>query len=245
MSRITEILRYPLKAHGRERIAEVTLEAGNAMPWDRVWAVTHEATRHAEGWLRCSNFTRAAKAPQIMAITAELSEDTGTLTLRHPQRPDLTFRPDHDTEAFLEWVRPLVPADRAASNGILRLDGRGYTDSDFPSVSLSSLASHAAVEQQLGQSLSHHRWRSNFWLEDLSAWEEFNLVGKRVSLGGAVLEVRERITRCRATTANPDTGQRDADTLGALDQFGHQEFGVCAYVLQGGLVRTGDRLEVL
>ena len=245
MSRVAEILRYPLKAHGREQISQVALKKGEAMPWDRVWAVTHEATRHAAGWLSCSNFTRAAKAPELMAITAELTEATETLTLRHPKRPDLVFRPDDDVVAFLEWMKPLMPENRAASTGILRLNGRGFTDSDFASVSLSSHASHAAVEQQVGKSLSHHRWRSNFWLDGMNAWDEFALVGRKVSLGDTVLEVRERITRCRATTANPETGAHDADTLGALEQLGHQEFGVCAAVIQGGLVREGDRLEVL
>ena len=61
-------------------------------------------------------------------------------------------------------------------------------------------------------------------------------------LGDATLRVREVITRCKATTVDPETGVADADTLGALrDGWGHQDFGVYAEVIAGGRVAVGDR----
>ena len=39
----------------------------------------------------------------------------------------------------------------------------------------------------------------------------------------------------------PDSGKTDADTLSALEAaFGHQDFGVYATVIAGGMVATGD-----
>ena len=43
-----------------------------------------------------------------------------------------------------------------------------------------------------------------------------------------------------ATTANPETGVRDADTLGALNSWGHQDMGVYGIVQTGGLMSLGD-----
>ena len=44
-----------------------------------------------------------------------------------------------------------------------------------------------------------------------------------------------------ATTANPETGRRDAETLDALERgWGHQDFGVYAEVVAGGTVKVGD-----
>jgi hypothetical protein len=41
--------------------------------------------------------------------------------------------------------------------------------------------------------------------------------------------------------ANPETGRRDADTLGALEEgWGHTDFGIYAEVIEGALIRTGD-----
>ena len=241
---VSSLWRHPIKSHGREALSQVTLIPGQTMPGDRVWAVAHEAAKtDGSECAPCFNFSRGSKAPQLMAISAELQGDR--VTLRHPQRPDLGFAPDTEQEAFLDWVKPLMPADRAASARIVRVPGRGMTDSDFPSISLCNMASHRAVEQKLDRTLSIVRWRGNIWFEGLPLWDEFDWLGRDVRIGEAVLRVRERITRCMATTANPETGERDADTLRALNSWDHQDFGVYAEVLQGGEIRVNDEVQVL
>lgn len=244
--RVTDIWRHPIKSHGREAMDRVTLSAGQTLPWDRVWAVAHEASK-ADGdhWVPCANFSRVAKAPQLMAMTAELDESSETITLRHPQRPDLTMSPDRDGAAFLEWVKPLMPADRAQSTRIVRARERGMTDSDFASVTLCNMSSHRAVEQKMGRALSIHRWRGNIWMDGLSPWEEFDWIDREVQIGSAVFKVRERTTRCAATTANPDSGIRDADTLAALDSWGHRDFSVRAEVVRSGEIALGDIVRAL
>lgn len=241
---VTQIWRHPIKSHGREPLQEVTVIPGQTMPGDRVWAVAHEMSK-ADGseWAPCANFSRGSKAPQLMAISAVLYGDR--VTLSHPNRPDLTFHPDTEQDLFLEWVRPLMPADRAASARIVRVPGRGMTDSDYPSVSLCNMASHRAIEQRLGRELSICRWRGNICFDGLPLWEEFDWLDRDVQVGEAVFHVRERITRCMATTANPDTGVRDADTLGALRSWDHQDFGVYAEVIRQGTIRPGDKVQVL
>jgi hypothetical protein len=96
------------------------------------------------------------------------------------------------------------------------------------------------VEQRIGRPLSIHRWRGNVWIDGLAPWEEFDWVGRELRAGDAVLRVRERAERCLATTANPETGRRDADTLGALESWGHRDFAVLAEVVRGGTLRRGD-----
>jgi MOSC domain-containing protein YiiM len=49
-----------------------------------------------------------------------------------------------------------------------------------------------------------------------------------------------------ATTANPDTGLPDADTLSALNALcGHQDFGLYARVIEPGTLSLDDTLELL
>ena len=246
MTRVTTLLRYPIKSHGRESLKHVALVAGEALPFDRQWGVAHEASK-ADGrdWAPCVNFSRVSKALKLMAVTCRYDPDRSVITLSHPDRPDLTFNPDGDPTDFIDWVMPLVPQDRALPQRIIKLAGRGFTDSDFPSVTLCNHASHRAVEQQIGQDLSIHRWRGNIWFEHNEAWTEFDWIGKDIRLGDAVLRVRERTDRCPSVTTNPDTGLRDIDTLKALDHWGHRDFSVRAEVVNGGEIRIGDRLEVL
>jgi len=242
---LAQIYRHPIKAHGREALASVLLSAGDCLPGDRRWAVAHEAAQLNDGWNPCHNFHRGAKAPALMAMTAALVGDA--VTLHHPDRPDLTFHPDDaaDLPGFLDWLMPLCPPDRARPTRIVSA-GRGMTDSPFPSVSLLSLASLRALSQRMGIDLSPHRFRGNLWVEGMAPLAEFDWIGRQVQIGTAVLQVEERITRCRATTVNPDTGRIDADTLNALDTaYGHTDFGVYAVVTQGGEIALNDKVTLL
>jgi uncharacterized protein YcbX len=117
----------------------------------------------------------------------------------------------------------------------------GMTDSAFPSISVLNRASLAALGERLGKPLAMERFRGNVWLDGLQPFEEFDLVGRELRLGEAVLRVRQRITRCVATTVDPETGVSDADTLGGLEAgWGHKDFGVYGEVVAGGRVAVGD-----
>ncbi|MBL4767200.1 MAG: MOSC domain-containing protein [Rhodobacteraceae bacterium] len=243
---VTSLWRHPIKSHGRESLDIVTLIAGQTMPGDRIWAVAHELSKADNtAWSRCANFSRGSKAPKLAAISSAMSDVTGLVMLTHPDQPDLTFDPDNDISAFLDWVRPLMPENRAASARIVRVPGRGMTDSDFPSVTLCNMASHRAVEGQIGQDLSIKRWRGNIWFDGLPEWQEFEWINREVQIGDVILRGRERTDRCLATTANPETGIRDADTLEALDHWGHRDFSIRAEVIRGGELRIGDTVTPL
>lgn len=245
-ARLALICRHPLKAHGREALASVRLFAGQAMPWDRVWAVAHDAAKldPEGGWSRCLNFARAAKAPDLMALESRLEEEAGVLTLIHPDLGEIAFRlGDEDAMAkAVAWLLPLNPEGRARPERIVTAS-QPLTDSNWPSVSLLSLSSLRMLEERLGQELSPHRFRGNLWVEGWEPWREFDLIGQEIRIGAVRVLVRERITRCRATMANPLTGKIDAETLkGLQDGWGHQDFGVYVEVLEDGRISLDDEV---
>jgi uncharacterized protein YcbX len=247
MGRLAQISRHPIKSHGRERLARTFLRPAECLPWDRHWAVAHESANLVPGWNPCANFAIGSKAPAVTAITAQLDELESMVTLSAPGMPDLAFRPDDpsDLPRFLDWIRPLHPANRSAPNRIAKA-GRGMTDTDYPSVSLLNLGSNAALSREMGMSLSADRWRANLWIDGMPEWVERDWIGREIAIGDAVLQVVEHIVRCRATMANPETGVIDADTLAALKRgHGHQEMGVYAKVIKGGSITKGDTVTVL
>ena len=245
---LLRIERHPIKSHGRETLAAIDVTAGQMLPWDRHWAVLHEEAR-ADGreWAPCMNFSRGAKAPGLMAIDAELNESERRITLSHPDREAMTFHPDslEELPAFLEWVRPLMPADRAASSRIVSAGTRGMSDTDYPSISLLNLASIRALSDRLGQRLDPRRFRGNLWVDGLAPWEEFGWIDETIVIGDVRFRVTERIERCLATTANPDTGRRDADTLGGLETgWGHRDMGVYLLALDDGRIEAGQPVRL-
>jgi hypothetical protein len=170
----------------------------------------------------------------------------GTVTLSHPRRAPITVNPDRPEDAarLIDWVAPLSNSDRSRPAFVTRAP-RGMTDTDYASVSILSLASLRALSERFESPLAMERFRGNIWLDGLAPWEEFALIGRSLRIGGATFRIRERITRCKATTANPATGRSDADTLGALEAgWGHRDFGVYAEVTEGGRVALGDPARV-
>ena len=245
---LQRIERHPIKSHGRETLAAIDVTAGQMLPWDRHWAVLHEAARvDGREWAPCANFSRVAKAPGLMAIDAELDENERRITLTHPDQAPVTFHPDspEDLPAFLDWVRPMMPADRAASSRIVTAGTRGMSDTDYASISLLNLASIRALSDRLGQRLDPRRFRGNFWVDGLAPWEEFGWVDETIVIGDVRFRVEERTQRCLATTANPETGRRDADTLGGLESgWGHRDMGVYLVALESGRLETGQPVRL-
>lgn len=244
------LYRHPIKSHGRETIDQVRLTQGQAMPWDRVWAVTHSASKFNAGnpaWVSCRNFVIGSRTPALAGIWATLDEGQRQITLRHQDLSPITFCPDDraDQNRFLTWVAPLCDgADRPVE--IVSLPERGLTDSNFASISIMNTASHAAVADAMGTPITKERWRGNIWLDDVAPWAEFGWIGRQIRIGTAVLRVVEPIKRCSVTNTNPVTGKRDTATLDVLNkQFGHQDFGVYAEVITSGDISVGDTAEVL
>lgn len=246
--RLAHLCRHPVKSIGFEEIPRAVLTEDRAFPFDREWAVAHDAARFGarpEGWAPKMNFVRGWASPALMAVTCKGDEAARRLVLAHPDLPDLAIAPDDpaDQARLIAWLRPLWPANRPDPAHVVHLPGRPMTDVPEPWVAVLSLASLADLSARVGQDLSIHRFRGNLWVDGWAPWAEFGLVGQEIAVGGAVLRVESRITRCRATCANPLTGQQDAELLQALEAgYGHEDFGVYARVIRGGAVEVGDEV---
>lgn len=251
MVAVAALWRHPIKGHGRERVAAARLASGGTFPWDRTWAIRHGHSRidpQAPAWGPKANFLNGMRVPALAAIASRLDEARGEITLTHPQAGAITLRPDDagDARRLLDWLVPLCPEGQPQPDAVVRLDARGMTDTDWPSVSLLNLASNAAVGRAAGQEIAPERWRGNIWIEGAEAWAERGWIGRGLRIGGAVLAVRQAITRCRQTEASPATGTRDIDMLALLaEAFDGPQFGIYAEVVQGGEIRAGDAIEVL
>lgn len=237
-----------MKSIGYEPLDRVALAPGAALPWDRHWAVAHENAKF-EGtpteWQRKLNFLRGVTQPALMAIRAELDEATGRLTLSHPEAETVTLSPEDEPQRLLDWLAPLWGPDLPAPRNVVRIPGQAMTDWPDPFVAVLGTASLDALSEAAGAALSPHRFRGNLWVAGWAPFEEFDLLGRTLRIGTAELEIRQRITRCKATHANPDTGRRDVDTLKLLrDTFGHEDFGVYAVVTRPGDIAPGDTVEI-
>jgi hypothetical protein len=94
------------------------------------------------------------------------------------------------------------------------------------------------------------RFRMLFELTGCDPHEEDTWNGRLFSIGEAVVRVGGPVDRCAVTTRDPDTGERDLDTLRLLRSYRGQRgsdgavlFGVYARVARRGRVRVEDPVE--
>ena len=123
-------------------------------------------------------------------------------------------------------------------------------------VSLVSDASLAELARRLGvERVDARRFRMLIELEGVSlAHEEDTWIGDRVAVGSAVLAITKPDARCAITTQDPDTGERDLDTLRTIlgyrgfretDDEKRIDFGVLGEVAVPGRISVGDEVHVL
>ncbi|TMV91227.1 MOSC domain-containing protein [Thioclava sp. BHET1] len=252
---LAHIFRHPIKAIGWEEIKSAPLESGRALPFDRVWAVAHAKSKlvqdgqgGAAEWARKINFLTGASCPALMAVTLHSRED-GRLMLEHPDLWHIEIDPTRpeDADKLFEWLRPIWPSDKPQPTALLRApDDQPLMDQSRPLISLIGAASLEDLGAKLGQPLARPRFRANLWVDGWAPFAEFDLIGKHLRIGEAVLEPVARIGRCRATDANPSTGLRDIDMLKALEtHYGHTDLGVFCSVIEAGDIARGDPVEVI
>lgn len=136
---------------------------------------------------------------------------------------------------------------------IIRCDEPGATRADGHA-SLMTAASLDRLGHQLGVGgLDGRRFRMLIELSGEIPHEEDGWIGKRVELGGTILRITGGVPRCAMTTHDPDTGERDFDTLRAIEEYRglagdsgkDRMFGVYGDVERPGTIRLGDAIRVL
>jgi uncharacterized protein len=134
---------------------------------------------------------------------------------------------------------------------IVRCDQPGGTRNGSY-VSLVSDGSLDALSHHLGVgAVDARRFRMLIELAGAEPHEEDAWIGRRVRIGEAIVRLTKADARCAITTQDPETGQRDLDTLRAIIAYRglrdgrHADFGVLGEVDEPGTVRIGDVATVL
>lgn len=147
---------------------------------------------------------------------------------------------------------PFAPAISEAAGRSLRLVHVPVGEGSPGPVTLLGDGSVARLAEELGlDALDPRRFKMSVELEGVAAHAEDEWAGRSLRVGDAVLEVGGQVPRCALTTRDPDTGERDLDTLRVLLRYrgpmatGEPPFGVYAAVREPGAIAVGDAVELL
>jgi uncharacterized protein len=256
-STIAAIYRYPVKGLSAEALDRTTLAPGDCLPHDRRFAIALPETRFDPAnpeWLAKTHFVMLMRDAALAHLHTRFDPDTGELTISDESGPPLRARitdPDGARRAA-DYIAEFLGDGIARPLRIVEASGHAFADArkkpnatSDKYVSLINRASIAALEEAVETPVDPLRFRANIYFDGPPAWRELDWIGSSIALGGARLRIVAPITRCAATEVNPDTAERDLDTVAALQQgFGYNLMGIYAEVTEGGLIAVGDRLTV-
>ena len=204
----------------------------------------------------------------LHAVVADYSHPERTLTLRFPDGTQVSGRVAEGTPIEAQFFSRTVTASlldgpwsdvlSARADRPLRLveselhggavdRGAGGTVSLVSRASLERLAAAAGVER-----LDARRLRMLIEIDGVGANEEDGWLERPLRIGEATVALRGHVGRCLVTSRDPESGERDVDTLGALATYrrdgGTTEplaCGVYGEVLEPGTVRVGDPVALV
>jgi uncharacterized protein len=253
MAKIASLYRYPVKGLSAEPLESAALEAGAYFPGDRMFAVENGSSgfdpRAAEHMPKIK-FLMLMRNERLARLKTRYDDASGTLSIS--QGGHVVTSGDVRTEAGRQALEAFFTTHfsdelRGAPRVLTAPSGFRFMDSRNGFLSIIDLASVAAIARSAGRkAIDPLRFRANVYVEGLGAWGEFDLIGKKVRLGSATLEIIKRIDRCAATDVDPSTGIRDLRMVALLEQnFGHHDCGVYARIVSGGDIKKGDLLTAL
>jgi hypothetical protein len=251
MARLARISVTPVKGTALVHPREVQLTPGG-IPGNRRFLLAS-----ADG-----DLVDVFQVATLVQVRSDLDPEHGVLRCTFPdgrivegpaddlgEQATVTGMEDHDApgrivhgafaEAFSAFLgRPvmLVRADR---------------DVDGSDVEPLTLVSQASVDDLAARGghegdLDIRRFRMNLELEQTRPYEEDSWDGRLVAIGEAVVRIAGQVPRCRVTTRDPDTGERDFPTLKVITSYRPLidgtgiPFGMYARVETPGVARVGD-----
>lgn len=246
---LDKIYRFPIKGFLGQELPTTSLIAGAGIPNDRRYAVT-QGTQDTGEWMPSRSYYINARVDGMSKF--ESGFDGDIIQLKNILGDELTFKLS-DQNSFNEanekiknFMQPVgvdeeLPAPRIIDRG----QGSIWDYADTP-ISITNIESVKALDEKLGTNLDPLRFRGNFTISGLPAWEEFSWMGKRIQIGDCILDVHRPIDRCPTPGVNPETGERDVEvTPGLQEHFGHIYCGMYANVVKGGEVSSGDQIKVI
>ncbi len=253
--RIVSIVRYPVKGlPGVVADGAVSLLPGRGLRWDRSHAIENGRVELAAptAWNSREAYFHVARHEGIVRFAVGLDAAEGDEPVLSLTAPDgraasapLTAATD-DASPVTALLRAALPGGPIGPVRLIRTGVTGLWDWPDAHLSVINLATVRALEEAGGAPVDPRRFRGNLLVDGIPAWGELALLGRRVRVGGAILEFFQPTDRCRATTIDPASGVSDVNVPGLLaSRFGHMYCGVYARVVSAGPVRAGDTLLAL
>ena len=115
----------------------------------------------------------------------------------------------------------------------------------FNSISLINLNSVNDFSKKINKKIEFQRFRANFYVEGINAWEERNWIGKIIKINNIYFKIKKNIPRCVTINLKPRMGNSNLNLLQLLkNTYNHFDMGIYLMALNDGKIKIGNNVEL-
>ena len=157
-----------------------------------------------------------------------------------------------DLEQRFKLTNKLVDLESSLMKPIFLLQNNEFPFYDtshsnkiFNSISLINLNSIEDFEKRINQKVEFQRFRGNFYVDGIDAWEERNWIGKTLKIDNVLFKVERNIPRCVAINLKPKTDNSGLNLLQFLEKtYNHFDMGIYLRSLNDGKIKVGNTVKL-
>ena len=244
----------PVKSVSFQSIESSSIKKNLGMPNDRIFAFSRGLDNKQSKLIennpnerKLNNFLTLKNSPTLNKYNFFYINEK--LTLTYQEKELLTISPDNEEERLL-LTNKLTELESSLSKPIILLKNKDFPFHDtshsnkiFNSMSLINLKSINDFESKINQKVEFERFRANFYVEGIDAWEERNWIGKIIKINNVSFKVEKNIPRCVAINLKPKTDTTINLLKSLKDQYNHFDMGIYLTALDDGDINVGDKVN--
>ena len=147
-------------------------------------------------------------------------------------------------DKLIELESSLIKPTFLLNNGDFPFFDTSHSNKVLNSLSLINLNSIKDFEKKINQKVEFQRFRANFYVDGIDAWEERKWINKIIKINNVCFKVKKNIPRCVAINLQPKTDKITTNLLQLLKKnFDHFDMGIYLNALDDGKIDVGNNVE--
>ena len=255
MSCLIEFINYcPVKSLSFQSIKSCTIKKNLGMPNDRMFAFARgvdyekaELIQKNPNQRKLNDFLTLKNSPVLNKYNFIYINNK--LILTHQDKELISIFPENSEERsflsnkLLELENSLIKPIYLLKNSNFPFYDTSSSNNVFNSMSLINLNSIKDFEKKINKKVEFQRFRANFYVNGINAWDERNWINKIIKINNVSFKVEQNIPRCVAINLKPKTDDNTTNFLKSLKKvYNHFDMGVYLTALDDGSINVGDKV---
>ena len=252
---LTSIHYCPVKSLSFQSIKSCNIKKNLGMSNDRIFAFSRGVDLEKAKLIeknpnerKLNNFLTLKNSPVLNKYNFIYNRDK--LTLAFQEKELISISPENPEERsllsdkLLELESSLIKPISLLKNNDFPFYDTSHSNNVFNSMSLINLNSIKDFEKKINEKVEFQRFRGNFYVEGIEAFEERNWINKIIKINNISFKVEKNIPRCVAINLKPKTDDNSLNLLKSLKKsYNHYDMGIYLTALDDGKINVGDKVE--